>query len=69
MWPTEDSPDLARRSYLTLVVVRLGASVADVISEIPFSDEFLNLILEHDVLLHGVADILVIPTIFILIPL
>ena len=30
-------------------------------------DEFLDLILEHDTLLCGVADILVIPTILVLI--
>ena len=32
IWPIEDSSDLARRSCLTLVVARLGASVGDTIS-------------------------------------
>ena len=69
VWLAEDSPYLTRRSCLTLVVARLGASIADINSEVPFSDEFLDLILEHDALLCGVADVLVIPVIFILIPL
>ena len=60
VWPVEDGLDLAIRSYLTLVASQLGASVADVISEISFSYEFLNLILEHNALLCGVADILVV---------
>ena len=67
MWLTEDSPDLMRRSYLTLVTARLCTFLADVISEISFLDEFFNLILEHNALLCDVVDILVIPTIFILI--
>ena len=69
VWPVEDSSDLARKSCLTLVVAQLGASVADIISEVSFSDEFLDLIIEHNALLRGVADILVISAIFILIPL
>ena len=68
VWPAEDSSNLARKSCLPLVVAQLGASVVDIISEVSFSDEFLNLILEHDELLHGVANVLVISVIFILIP-
>ena len=63
----EDSPSLERRSRLALVVALLGVSVADVISEVPFTDEFLNLILKHNALLGGVADVFVISTIFVLI--
>ena len=37
---TEDSPNLMRRSRLTLVIARLGTFVADIISEISFTDEF-----------------------------
>ena len=69
VWPAEDSPDLVRRSCLTLVVARLVASIEDIISKVSFSDEFLDLILEHDALLCGVAGVLVILTIFVLIPL
>ena len=67
MRSAEDSLDLARRSCLALVIVQLGASVADVISEVSFSDEFLDLILKHNALLGGVTDIFVVPTIFVLI--
>ena len=42
VWSVEDFSDLARRSYLTLVVVRVGASVADVVLEVSFSDEFFQ---------------------------
>ena len=64
----EDSPDLARRSRLALVVTRLGTFVANVISEVPLSNEFLDLIPEHNAHLDGVADIFVISEILILIP-
>ena len=64
----EGSPDLVRGSRLTLVIVQLGAFVADVISEVPFTDEFFDLILEHNAFLSGVADIFVIPVILVLIP-
>ena len=69
VWPTKDSPNLVRGSYFTLVTMRLGAFVVDVISEISFSDEFFDLILKHNALLHGVANIFVIPAIFVLISL
>ena len=64
---TENSPNLAIRSCLALVVAQLGDSVTDVISEVPFTDEFLDLILEHNVLFDGVADIFVIPVILALV--
>ena len=69
VWPVEDSSDLARKFCLTLFVTRLDASIADIILEVSFSDEFLDLILEHDALLRGVANVLVISIIFVLIPL
>ena len=50
-----------------LVVAKLGTSVADIILEVSFSNELLNLIIEHDALLCGVADILVLSAIFVLI--
>ena len=46
----------------------IGASVTDAISEVPVTDEFLDLILEHDILLYGIADTLMISVILILIP-
>ena len=65
---TEDSPDLARRSRLALVIMRLGAFVADVISKVPLLNEFLNIIPEHKAHLDGVASIFVISEILVLIP-
>ena len=64
---TEDGLDFAGWSRLVMVVVRLGTSVADVVSEIPFTDEFFNLILEHNALFDCVANIFVKSTILILI--
>ena len=51
----EDGPNFARRFCLALVNAWLGASVTDVISDVPVTDEFLDLILEHDTLLCGMA--------------
>ena len=67
MRPAEDGPDFAKGFYLILVIVWLGSSVMDVVPKVPITDEFLDLILEYDALLSGVADILVVPTILILI--
>ena len=63
----EDSSDLARRSCLMLVLMGLGAPVADVVLEVPFSDEFFNLIFECDALFCGVANISVISTVLVLV--
>ena len=67
VWSTEDGPNFARRFCLVLVIMRLVFFVMDVLLEVPITDEFFDLILEHATLLCGVADILVTPTIFILI--
>ena len=71
MWPAEDSLDLARMSRfdLILVIVWPGASVADIIPEVSFSDEFFNLILECDAFFRGVADISIVLAVFVLISL
>ena len=69
MWLAEDSPDLARRPDLILVVLWPGTSVADIVPEVSLSDEFFDLILEHDALFSGVADISMISAVFVLIPL
>ena len=66
--PVENSPDLARRSRLALVIARLGTSITDVILKVPFTNEFLDLIFEHNALLGGVAEIFVMPAILVLIP-
>ena len=67
MWPIEDSLDLARRPDLILVVFWPDASIADIVPEVSFSDEFFNLILECDALFHGVVDIFMISVVFVLI--
>ena len=64
---TENGPDFTRWSHLVLVVARLGASIVDVVLEIPFTDEFFDLILEHNALFSGMAEIFVISAILILI--
>ena len=43
------------------------ASVLDVVSEIPFTDEYFDLIFEHNALFSGVADIFVISVILVLV--
>ena len=56
-----------RRFFLALVNPWLGASVTNINSEVPVMDEFLDLILEYDTLLCGMADILVISVILALV--
>ena len=67
MRSTEDSPDFTMWSHLALVIKRLGASIADVVSEIPFTNKFFDLILEHNALFGGVANIFVISAILVLV--
>ena len=50
-----------------LVLARLGAPVANVVLEVPFSDEFFDLILECDAFFCGVANISVILAALVLI--
>ena len=59
MQSAEDGLNFARRFYSILVVALLGSFVTDVILEVPIMDEFLDLILEHDAFLCGVADRLI----------
>ena len=69
VWPAEDSSDLARRPVFILVVLWRGASVTDIVPEVSLSDEFFNLILEHDAFFRSVADISVESAVLVLIPL
>ena len=64
---TEDSSNLARSSCLVLVLAGLDAPVADLVLEVPLSDEFFNFILECDAFFCGVANISVISTILVLV--
>ena len=50
-----------------LVLVGLGAPVADVVLEIPFSYEFFDLIFECDAFFYGVANISVISAVLVLV--
>ena len=50
-----------------LVLVGLGAPIADVILEVSLSDELLNLVFEGDAFFRGVADVSVKSAIFILV--
>ena len=61
----KDSSNLAMRSCLTLVLAELGAPVTDVVLEVPFLDEFFNLILECDAIFCGVANISVISAVLL----
>ena len=50
-----------------LVLEGLGALIADVVLEVPFSDEFFDLILERDAFFGGVANISVISAVLVLV--
>ena len=52
-----------------LVLVGLGALVADVILEVSLSDELLNLVFEGDAFFHGVDDVSMKSAVFILVSL
>ena len=69
MWPTEDNSDYTGRFCLLSVLVGLGAPVADVVSEVPLTDEFFNLILECNAFFSGVANVLVISAVLTLVSL
>ena len=69
VWPAKDNPDFIGRSCFTLIIAQLGVSIVDVILEISLSDEFFDLILKHNSLLCGVANIFVIPAILVMISL
>ena len=62
VWSVEDGPNFLRRFTLILVIL-----VMDIVPEVTITDEFLNLLFEHDALLCGVVDILVISIVLILI--
>ena len=65
----EDRPDLVWGLRLRCIVLRPGPLAIDVVLEVFAADDFFNLILECNALFSGVTDVLMISTIFILIPL
>ena len=64
----EDGSDFTGRSCLVLVLVGLGAPVADVILDVSISDKLLNLIFEGDAFFCGMTDVFVKSVVFILVP-
>ena len=50
-----------------LVLARLGAPVTDIVLEVPFSNEFFDLILKCDAFFCGVANIWVISEVLVLV--
>ena len=69
MRSAEDRPDFAWGLCLRSIILRPGLPVVNVVLEVLAADEFLDLILERDALLCGVTDVLVVSTVFVLIPL
>ena len=69
VWSVEDGSDFMMRSCLALVLIGLGAPIADIVLEVSLSDKLHNLIFKDDAFFRGVADISVKLTVFILIPL
>ena len=63
----KDGFDLTRRFSHILVIAWPGSSITNIIPEVPGRDELLDLVFEHDVLLCGVADILVISAVLVLV--
>ena len=69
MQSAEDSSDHTGRFYLLSILTGLGDPVADVVLEVPLSDEFFNLILECDKFFGGVANILMVLAVLVLVSL
>ena len=66
---TKDRPDLVWGLYLRCIILRPGPPVVNVVLEAPTTNELLDFILEHNALFRGVTNVLMVSTIFILIPL
>ena len=64
----KDRLDLAWGFYFRSIDLRPGPPIIDVVVEVPTTNVLLDLILEGDAFLSGVTDVLVVPTIFVLIP-
>ena len=65
---TEDRLDLVWGLCLRCIIMLPGFPIVNVVLEVPTVDEFLNLILKCNALFSGVTDVLMVSTIFILIP-
>ena len=69
MRSVEDRLDLAWGFYFRSIILRHGPSIVHVVLDVPVVNELLDLILKGDTLLNGVTGILVVPIIFVLVPL
>ena len=69
MRSAEDSFDHTERFCLLSVLAGLGTPVADVVLEVPISDEFFNLILECDTFFDDVANISMVSAVLVLVSL
>ena len=65
---TEDRPDFVWGLCLKCIILRSGPPVVNVVLEVPATNEFLDLILECNALFSSVTDVLIVLTIFTLIP-
>ena len=65
----EDCPDFAWGFCFRSIILRPSPPIVDVIMEVLAVNELLDLILEGDALLSGVTDVLVVQTVFVLVPL
>ena len=68
MGPPKDGPDFVWRVCLRCFVLWSGPLAINVILKVPATDDFFNFILKRDTLIRGVTDILVVPTILVLVP-
>ena len=66
---TEDHPDLTWGFCLKSVILWSCPPVINIMLEVPTANELLDLILEGDALLSGMTNVLVEPTVLILLPL
>ena len=69
MRSTEDRPNLAWGFCFKSIILRPCPPVVDVILEVPMANELLDLIIEGDAFLNGLTDVLVEPTVLVLVPL
>ena len=65
----EDHPDLTWGFCFTSIILQPGPPSIDVILEVLATNELLDLILEGDALRRGVTNVLVVPTVFVMVPL
>ena len=68
MRSSEDHPNLAWGFCFRFVILRPGPPIVDVVLEVPTANKLLDLILESDALLSGMANVFVERALFVLVP-